>query len=130
MTWHAGTGGGLSNAGSAVGTALGIAAPCLAIFLWFAVTYTYRTEKRHLVATVVDNLRTADIATPDALPAKDIAKLTRQLEHADSATEFIIPALRDQGEGGIISTSASHRCCHSKCTARKKKAAMHAHSAV
>lgn len=92
-------GGGLSNVGGAVGTALGIAAPCLAIILWFAVTYTYRLEKKLLVSTVLEHLQPSHVtlATADDLPETDFAKLTRQLEHVDSGTQMIAPEHRVSG---------------------------------
>ena len=89
----------MSNAGSAVGTALGIAAPCLAIILWFAATYSYRKEKKLLVSTVLEQLKPSYVSTQEVIPTDDYVVLAKQLEHdsPNSTTDFIIPALRDPG---------------------------------
>ena len=89
---------GLSDAGSAIGTALGIGAPCLAVILWFAVTYTYRREKKLLVATVLKNLRASDVAAADSLHSKGFKVQAKRLEKAESGSK-ILPALDKPSEG-------------------------------
>ena len=91
--------GGLNDARNAAGTALGIAAPCLAIIFWFAVTYTYREEKKLLIRAVTEQLKPSYVSTQEVIAEKDLTALTKQLEHdsPNSNTEFILPALRDPG---------------------------------
>ena len=79
----------LSAAGSAIGTTLGIGAPCLAVILWFAVTYSYRREKKVLVATVLANLRACDVAAADSLNSEVLVVHARQLDQAESGTKLL-----------------------------------------
>ena len=109
---------GLSNAGNAAGTALGIAVPCLGIVLWFAVSHTYRKEKKLLVASVLEHLKASDVTTTDSLPAKGLAPGTQHCEHADSARELTVPAIRVSGmicssPGQILETPPLSPCLHS-----------------
>ena len=78
--------------GTALGTALGVAAPCLTVAIWLAVTWTYRQEKRRLVARVQSHLTPDMVAEKDPLGTKYPSVAFRTLDRDDSATNFIIPA--------------------------------------
>ena len=79
---------------------MGIAAPCIGILVWLAVTYTYRLEKRAIVSAVKRRLTPADVTEKGVLSVKNLELLSRQSEVSsldDASTDnFIIPAHRDR----------------------------------
>ena len=93
VCWSAGSSG--NNNNSAVGTALGVAAPCIGVIIWLAVTYAYRQEKRALTAAVVSRLTPYDVGDKDTLRTKQPPVQSRQMDREDSATNFIIPVHRE-----------------------------------
>ena len=84
-----------NSIGGALGTALGVAAPCIGVIVWLAVTYSYRQEKRRLMAAIVTHLTPNAVSDKDPLGFKPPPTLTRQLDRDDSAAGFIIPAHRE-----------------------------------
>ena len=92
---HAGQSSNTDTVGSALGTALGVAAPCIGIIIWLAVTYTYRLEKHALVAGVLSRLTPNDVVEKGNFRMKELPMLPRHMDRDDSAIDFIIPAHRE-----------------------------------
>lgn len=113
-SWCAGQNSNKDTVGSALGTALGVAAPCIGIIIWLAVTYTYRLEKRALSAAIINRLTAIDIAEKGApFRMKDPQMLTGHLDRDDSATNFIIPAHREEAASPAmlkVAKDMTHRC--------------------
>ena len=106
-----------NNSGSAWGTALGVAAPCLGVMVWLAVTYTYRTEKHALVAGVLHRLTPIDIADEPPPSIKESTKENpsqpRRVERDDSVSDLIVPAHREAAPTPSmlkVAKEMTHRC--------------------
>ena len=93
---------------------MGVAAPCIGIIIWLAVSYTYRLEKRALSAAIVTRLTASDIAEKGApFRMKDPQMLTRHLDRDDSATNFIIPVHREEAASPAmlkVAKDMTHSC--------------------
>ena len=110
---HAGQGDGNNGAGSAWGTALGVATPCIGVMVWLAVTYTYRTEKRALVAGVLNRLTPIDIADEPPSNPKESPSQRRRVERNDSVSDLIAPAHREAAASPAmlkVAKEMTHRC--------------------
>lgn len=86
--------------GSAVGSALGAAAACAGGIIWFAVTYSYRLEKRALITAVWSHVTPADVAPTSSVQMKASPGLSRSWSRPSDADDsstagFIPPAQRE-----------------------------------
>ncbi|DBB17410.1 TPA: hypothetical protein ACH3X3_014441 [Trebouxia sp. C0006] len=62
-----------AQAKTAYGVVAGVLAACVPAFTWLAITYSYRMDKRMVVAEVVKNVRPADISSRSPLQPVDSA---------------------------------------------------------
>lgn len=83
-------------AGTKLGTAWGVVAavagPSIALFAWFVVTWSYRTQKKIITEEVIKRLKVSDMCKLDPTPQAAPTQPTTPSQHTQAAAE----------EGGVL----------------------------